>query len=200
MSGRFLGIDSSIFPSSEALRVLNASLDSCMLFWALKPSDCAAWVQAWGSVGALAVGVGVVAWQLGHRSKELERLRRDEVRRWRAIALAVHTAAKLRLELELAAVISLRGPKSANDTFRRAAAVLTDVRASDLVNAELMSAVLAARELVVTMCAELDATNDAYFSDSEAVRWEQRLVSLGEIVNHLRRLSDDVREGREGEK
>jgi hypothetical protein len=37
--------------------------DSCVYFWALKASDCAAWVQAWGSIAALAVSIGVWWWQ-----------------------------------------------------------------------------------------------------------------------------------------
>lgn len=37
--------------------------DSCAFFWALKASDCAAWVQAWGTIAALAVSIGVWWWQ-----------------------------------------------------------------------------------------------------------------------------------------
>lgn len=37
--------------------------DSCVFFWTLAPSECASWVQAWGTIAALAVSIGVWWWQ-----------------------------------------------------------------------------------------------------------------------------------------
>lgn len=37
--------------------------DSCVFFWSLAPSECASWVQAWGTMAALAVSIGVWWWQ-----------------------------------------------------------------------------------------------------------------------------------------
>ncbi|OPF64085.1 hypothetical protein BC358_04270 [Hydrogenophaga sp. H7] len=53
--------------------------DSCVFFWALKASDCAAWVQAWGTLAALAVSIGVWWWQSSRAREdrvqaEIERL------------------------------------------------------------------------------------------------------------------------------
>jgi hypothetical protein len=53
---------------------------SCMFFWTLKASDCAAWVQAWGSIGAILVGFGAasIAVRRAARQRAIQMVRKAQ--------------------------------------------------------------------------------------------------------------------------
>lgn len=51
--------------------------DSCFFLWSLKPSDCAAWVQAWGSILAIVAAAAIAFIQA--RSQRLAREAADAV-------------------------------------------------------------------------------------------------------------------------
>lgn len=43
--------------------MFNGPWESCMLVRGLSPSECASWVQAWGSIAAILIAVAVAWWQ-----------------------------------------------------------------------------------------------------------------------------------------
>jgi hypothetical protein len=74
---------------------MSASIwQTCMLVPGLSRDECASWVQAWGTIGALAVAIGIAWWQTGLarrlRLEELENAKREREAksRW-MVALAV---------------------------------------------------------------------------------------------------------------
>ena len=42
-----------VHPGMDHMEEASMAGDSCMFFWSLSPSECASWVQAWGSIGAI---------------------------------------------------------------------------------------------------------------------------------------------------
>lgn len=61
--------------------------DSCVFFWTLAPSECASWVQAWGTIAALAVSIGVWLWQ-SSRARE-DRIQVEIVRLTERVSPAI---------------------------------------------------------------------------------------------------------------
>lgn len=63
--------------------------DSCVFIWTLGVSECASWVQAWGSIGTVLAGVIAVYWQL-RRQRQAREAEAHEAQRF-----ALHNARSL---------------------------------------------------------------------------------------------------------
>ncbi|MES2886732.1 MAG: hypothetical protein V4739_01860 [Pseudomonadota bacterium] len=81
---------------------------TCFFFpWGLTPSECAAWVQTWGTLAALAGSVGLVLWQARRQQDAGQRLR--EVERAQTAAALVGLAKNARtLQIQLSEKLSSR--------------------------------------------------------------------------------------------
>lgn len=89
--------------------------ETCFFFpWGLTPSECASWVQAWGTLAALAGSVGLVLWQARRQQEAGQRQR--EVERAQATAALVGLAKSARtLQIQLSERLSSRAALESAD-------------------------------------------------------------------------------------
>lgn len=90
--------------------------ETCMLVnMALTRGECASWVQAWGSIGAIAIAIGVAFvqhWQNLKRQREIEASQRAQ-----AVAGPLALAEKIASFLE--AIAKMLHSNGARETFKR---------------------------------------------------------------------------------
>lgn len=158
--------------------------ETCMLVRGLTPSECASWVQAWGSIFAIIAAVLVVL--LGHRLQQCAKKREEEAAYTLRLEYAyqlIDGAAKVARN-----IVEFTGPGLIGDDDRRA--MLVEVRAycdaiqaldkSQLKTFTLLRAVLAGDALSRKLREDLAAT----FVDHAAIVLldKRQFVSKAEAI------------------
>lgn len=178
--------------------------ETCMLVRGLNPSECASWVQAWGSISAIVVTVLVVA--LSHRLQQHAKTRDQEAAYTLSLEYAyqlVDGAAKVARN-----IVEFAGPGLfVGEADRRA--MLVEVRAycdairaldkSHLRTFTLLRAVLAGDALSRMLCEDLEATfrgaagsmllNSGQFAS-------QAQVVLRQLTDHAETIAIAIRDRR----
>jgi len=161
-------------------------METCMLFdVGLKPSDCASWVQAWGTVIAILMS-GLIAWlQISAAKRSTLRAQRD-----RAVAM-VEAVAELAQSFALQvnsltaqlAISAIYNPNRKRgwtfDPFRNLEASVLALQLHDLPDAESVRLLIGFRNLVTTSDAAFKRL-DAMMDDPDQVA----AVNAG-AVGHL---------------
>lgn len=165
---------------------------ACMLLWRMDGSDCAAWVQAWGTILAV-VGAGLAAWwQVHHQSrKEAERQASTFGARVALIGLATLHAEAL--------LIRHRGDSKRdmynvhttyielNEVLAGALAVKFEEMPTPAAVNALLAWRLAAQEWQLTMQRNQQTQ---WLIDAEMERWQAK---TGEANRHWQRLQAELK-------
>lgn len=83
---------------------------TCMLVRGLNPSECASWVQAWGSIGAI-IGAILIA---SHAGRRLRKQQADDERALRALAIKLADDVRHLCNLRATYVPQFSTPSSAS--------------------------------------------------------------------------------------